>query len=176
MRLTLNSRELVLHGPVLLLLDAVLVVTGQHPSVLLPVVDRPRPGLHSTLQLNCLALKHCISTGYFDILRYIIHNPLYVNICLCFSPRYICTHLDGCTERQTTRINVAKFSKVSSRYYWWLTHKGPTFVLQSQTKMCVSRIKGSIHSPCSRRPPSLPPKSSGKLQRFPRWMILCLFF
>ena len=41
MRLTLNSRELVLHGPVLLLLDAVLVVAGQHTPVLLPVVDRP---------------------------------------------------------------------------------------------------------------------------------------
>ncbi len=37
----LNSRELVLHGPVLLLLDAVLVVAGQHPPILLPVVDRP---------------------------------------------------------------------------------------------------------------------------------------
>ena len=85
--LVLYSRELVLHGAVLLLLDAVLVVAGQHPPVLLPVVDWPRPGLHPALQLHRLALRH----QRLDICDI---NLLCVNICLC-SPRS--THLVGCT-------------------------------------------------------------------------------
>ena len=39
--ITLDSRELVLDAAVLLLLNAVLAVTSQHPPILLPVVDRP---------------------------------------------------------------------------------------------------------------------------------------